>query len=90
MAAVGEGGLGTVVCELDSEGPAGWQIQDVSCSRGSGITAAAVLEPPVRLREVVERVDGEVGVAVVDCRIVTAKAVHSLHPCYGVGIAESC
>ena len=58
---MGEGGLGTVVCELDSEGPAGWQVQDVSCSWRSGITAAAVLEPPVRLRKVVERVDGEVG-----------------------------
>lgn len=75
LAVVGERGEGLVVGQLGGEGAAGGKLEEFAI-RGRGQVAAAVtLHPPSILGEVVEGVDSEIGVLVVDRRVVAALGV---------------
>lgn len=63
---------GTVVGEFGHEGFPGWKLKELALGRRHGIAATIGLHPPFGLGEIVERVHGEVGVGVVDRRVIAA------------------
>jgi hypothetical protein len=69
--------LSAVVSKLNSKRTNSWKLEELAIWR---ITAAIVLEPPLGLRKLVERVHGCVAVCVVDAGVATF-AVQTCGPC---------
>jgi len=63
---------GPVVRELDGKGPACREAEGVSVLRGHHVTTLVRLHPPLVARQVPQRVDGQVGVVVVNVGVVSA------------------
>ena len=91
LAVVFQRSLSAIMGQFDSEGAASGDFEEGILGRRGIVAAAVVLEPPVGFGEVVERVDGEVIVAVGGGGGVAEGAVHAFCcPCCCMGGCAGC
>lgn len=77
------------MCEFDGEFAVGRELEEFAGGRGEEVAGAVVLEPPFFFGELVEGIDGGVGVRVGGARV-SVFAVHALGPSGGVGGGQGC